>query len=1490
MAVKRDKDVTADDALNAVEEALRIDFGADDNSGADKPAGSKDTGSTDHGILADDLLDQVELPSDDFASDDFTATGSSGAEKPSAIDPNPPLAPSSAPANDDQLSNISDLVYRLDKRPSRSIYWFAFLIATLWVGVVGYFAYSRFGSQFPALSELGSDERLPEAMLFAGLFLVPLLFIWAFAVMARRAQELRLAARSMGEAAIRLLRPESVAQDSVNNIGRAVRREVAAMGEGVERALARAGELEVLVHNEVMNLERSYTDNEIRIRTLVADMTGERELIVNHAERVRATLTGAEENIRVELNAVDGRIAEAVDNATANLSNTLEIRRDEVHARLTEANDAIANRLAASGDQMALLVNSTSEQAVERLAASGQALDDVINNRANESAALIETTGQTITQLLENRTAELERQGNDVVNRFEETVQGTATGLLTTIQETSDGLKTHLDTQFTAINDGLSSHLGNMQGALETTGSTLVESLGMRTEALDKVLADGTNAIGATIGHRLSGFSTSLNAKVDEIVNNLQERSADLEQNSERIDLAIKNRTDLIKDTLIAQTKELADTFNTGRDVVSDALAAGRGQINEDAESLKLALTRQAKEVADVFVQGEDKIITGIEIHKSEFRVRTDQLKQELIGQSEQVGSVFVEGAERVAEVIRERTDEVQARTAKMQETLADQTRDVAAAFVAGEEQIANVVMERQAEIRSRTEQIRETLTANTKDVADAFIAGEERIEQVINERQTEIHTRVEQIGEILSAQTAEVAHVLADGEMKFVKSVEARRDELTERTDRIRQTLVEQTGEIAGAFIAGEESLISRISERQDEIKSRADEIKNAMEGQSGDIASMFETAQSRLTETMQEGQKTLDNQLGSRIEQAGATLDDKAQKLSTLLSERVNVINSTLGSGLVDTQRKLEEKSVEFNTMLAERSAELAHVLETQAKPLADKVKSAGQEVTARLSETSTIVTNDVTDLLGRLGEANNVLADLLNTGRRDLGGLQSSLAHDAKTIGESVIKAKENLDISTNLMSKSESRFSETAGHTVANFQAIADRFDKHADTLSEASRLIDGAESNFSATLESRQGTIDALASGLVKRTEEIETHMQQFTELMNATLSDAQARSHEIGGRIGDDLTRAINDATARFMQTTDSMRAASAEVQRALEETRLEVRRGVLELPEETRESADAMRRVVVDQIQALKDLSEIVARSGKTLDASQASAQPRAFASASGEAAPRRPAPPRPRYDTPTAVPPAPVRYRSDPIPDPSFGGVDPYASRGDYQSEFSRQSAEANRAATDRNAGAAMPEWQSGADRTAPQARQVDTEVRAQPAPRSDQRQGSQGWVSDLLRRASSNEPVPPQAPPANQRGNPASEMYRPATEQTRPERPPLHMMETLNSLSMDIASAIDHEASVELWDRYQRGERNVFTRRLYTLKGQQTFDEIRDKYRRDAEFGSAVDRYINDFERLLADVSRNDRDNIMSQTYLTSDTGKVYTMLAHAAGRLT
>jgi hypothetical protein len=170
------------------------------------------------------------------------------------------------------------------------------------------------------------------------------------------------------------------------------------------------------------------------------------------------------------------------------------------------------------------------------------------------------------------------------------------------------------------------------------------------------------------------------------------------------------------------------------------------------------------------------------------------------------------------------------------------------------------------------------------------------------------------------------------------------------------------------------------------------------------------------------------------------------------------------------------------------------------------------------------------------------------------------------------------------------------------------------------------------------------------------------------------------------------------------------------------------------------------------------------------------------------------------------------------------------------------------------------------------------------ATPAPPQDER----GWVSDLLRRASRDEEVPAEHSAAAGFETEPAPMHEVNGAVNGSTPPAPASAEPLNALSMDIARAIDHDASVELWERHRRGERNLFTRRLYTLQGQQTFDEIRKKYQRDEDFRSAVDRYIQDFEKLLAEVSRNSKDRNASNAYLTSDTGKVYTMLAHASGR--
>ncbi|RWD27511.1 MAG: kinesin, partial [Mesorhizobium sp.] len=560
-------------------------------------------------------------------------------------------------------------------------------------------------------------------------------------------------------------------------------------------------------------------------------------------------------------------------------------------------------------------------------------------------------------------------------------------------------------------------------------------------------------------------------------------------------------------------------------------------------------------------------------------------------------------------------------------------------------------------------------------------------------------------------------------------------------------------------------------------------------------------------------------------------------------------------IGQSTNDAAKTIGANTRELNTMLAARSAEMSRILDETAKPLVERFAQGGselqrsmEEVTERATEklrsenaalvnalasrtaetlsavegARSTLADSVAELIGRLSTSSAQLGQLIDQAAVNLGHVEERLTGSTQSFATTTEKAAQTFASSARLVDSNTTRLTDLSSATLREVASIATKFDEHSRLLSSASDLLSSAQSNLEHTLE-RQSSLDDLAVGLVKKSEDLEKVMRSFENLVGQTMQNAEGRTMESAEKIRTAIAEVVESATKRFADATEEMRRTAGSIKSELDLTRAELKKGVIEMPEEAKESTSAIRRAVSEQINALKELSDIVAKSGRS---GSDSSEPRSLRPA--PQAPARPAEPPRR---------PPVQQQQQP-------------------------------------------------ERRAPQAPLGETTLRgtldlerpAEAAPRREPngRTPQGGWVRDLLTGASREEELRPAAP---------AEAPRPAPAQ----RSPLHVVESLNSLSVDIARAIDHDASIELWNRYRRGERDVFTRRLYTLKGQQTFDEIRRKYQAEAEFRAAVDRYCDDFEKLLKDVSRNDRDNIMAQTYLTSDTGKVYTMLAHASGRL-
>ena len=437
------------------------------------------------------------------------------------------------------------------------------------------------------------------------------------------------------------------------------------------------------------------------------------------------------------------------------------------------------------------------------------------------------------------------------------------------------------------------------------------------------------------------------------------------------------------------------------------------------------------------------------------------------------------------------------------------------------------------------------------------------------------------------------------------------------------------------------------------------------------------------------------------------------------------------------------------------------------------------------------------------------------------------------------------------------------------------------------MPKLSRLSDGilhnSSSRSNSALEHRRNSLQALIGDISGRSEAFEATLGRFAANVEDSFARSQARAQEISAALASatrgasiavagqfetirdtaakerertaqtlqatleqtnaQLTGALDHAADRFRQSVAEVKDMANQVQRELDQTRQELRRGVLDLPQETSETAEAMRRVVSDQIRALKELAALVSDSGATYDVVEPSA-PAAAITAVASARFEKP-PPRAiesareveAASTPEALTRIAEAIAAPATERPALGRIGA-SEPSPPLSRTQTQSWPAPSAATPRPA--ATP---------------------ATPAPASASDRGQPGWLSNLLAAASRDEPV--------ETGSKGAE--------------------TLEALNREISSLIDNAAAVEMWDRWRRGDTGAVSRRLYTEAGQQAFDELRRRFRADPQFRETTTRYMQEFERLLAKISHSDRDGSQWRAYLLSNTGKVYTILAHASGKL-
>ena len=1450
-------------------------------------------------------------------------------------------AANSQPAANDDRRSVGQILQTMQTQSNRTPVVIGTALAAFWLAL-----WSIYGFSLWSTGEWAYVAQHTKALLIFAAFGPAALFI-VFGALIRRTQEMRLTARLMTEVALRLAEPESLATESVVSLSQAIRREIASMGDGIERALARASELETIVRAEVSNLERAYSENERRIRTLLEGLSSEREAITTNAERVKQAISGAHENLSQELEVAGKSLADRVGDAGAHVTSTLGTKGEEITLALSRTGETLVEKIDSHGTQI-----------VERMSTTGQdvsrKLTDASEIVATKLAQEIGTLDQKLKTTGESLVTELTLRGNEVSTRLDETGQhitSTITSgsedLATRLQESSNFLGKTLATQTEALVDRLGTASVHLTETISSSGEELANRLQESSEFLDKTLTTHTDSLVDRLGvasvHLAETISTHNTSLTDTLLQVAEDLSTKLEEKTQTISQTLAHESEVLTSQLDERSNALLTHLSSQSSLLTDNLEQARTHLVE-------AISEQNAHLTD------------------SLSITTEDLTRKLASQSEtftvtltNTSDTLVETLTQKGEALTQRLDETAAR---LSSTIVEDGFGLAHKIDASAQQLHETIV-------VQGQKLQEELSTIGASSAEQLQLGADQARLLLDDHVQTIEARfAHSTSEAISAlgtHGERINEAVATRLKTYDETIVAHGSQLTENiathTSLFTNLVSERMASVEAAFTTHAASFTDRLSDRAREaaelIEAKANDFTHVAEFKTLEVASQFDTHISRFEETAQISAQALGNAIDghinsfnesarSRLQEASNTmelvqngLDARSSAMTESLVENALTIARVMNEGVekistavdpVALETVLTQRIAELNSSLTNRTKQLQDtlldqggvlqtLLENKGPMLVERLTARGHEIAQEVASVAELVTDAISEktssIINRLGETSieitrsfdqstNDLQKLFEKGtgtsvhallttneklKEDLSDVLQRLAETSIALNGVVNEAGNSLEAiegtltnrvrdfqgSVTAISNQINNLNTASLTTLSQTDALVERLHQEHDNLATSANAFAQSQREIDRLLLQRNQSLESLLANVHSKTDEMESVLDSFTSIFEEAVRKADTRAREIGAYLSDatqgltsqiglqfedirnsgtkerertatalrtlydqansEMAQMFEQSLSRFQSSAAELRGIAAQVQQDIDAARQEVRRGANELPRETAEQAAALRRVVGDQISALKQLTDIVNKSGQPLDigmpvsgmpVSPLGLQQPLNLQPLAPAAPYR-APEPLRASEPFR---APEPLRAPPIMSGPMIDPVPPLPREDYSGRMQRATPTAPRPSV------------------------------------PDRGQAGQGWISDLLARASREEQRLPSAAPM-----------------TAPQM----SGDPLQGISLDIASMVDHLAVSDVWDRYNRGERNIFSRRLYTAQGQQTFDEIRRRYRAEPEFRETVNRYNREFERLLNEINRDDRDGGMVRSYLISDTGKVYTMLAHAAGRL-
>ncbi len=614
------------------------------------------------------------------ANNDITQDSAqdSGAQPPRRAAKRRPAGPPRAriAANDDSPS-IGGLIYALDQKPDNTPFRYAMIASLVWTIIGLGFAWVTLGAEYSAGASLGDVLTRSTTFFILAATVVPIAVLWFLALLAWRSEELRLRSSTMTEVAIRLAEPDRMAEQSIASLGQAVRRQVSFMNDAVSRALGRAGELEALVHNEVAALERSYEENERRIRGLIQELSGERHALLNTSERVTDTLRtlGTDvpalidklSNQQIKLATIIQSAGEnlsslemAVGQSTGRLEETLGNRTDQLQLVLSSYTDAIGSALGHRTEEMQQVLEGYTNALAYALESRGETLQITFNNSLEAVDQTLAARAQTFDHQLIDRTRALDAAFSDRLRQFDDAIMRSTMAMDSAVTERSMALTSALDNHAKTF-------ANTIQHQTQELDEQLVLGISSVRRTSENITRQSLKAIEGLAGQSelLRNVSENLLGQINQITGRFENQSQgimraanSLEAVNYKIDTTLQTRHAELSRTLDRMSGK-ADEF--GRFIegysstIEGSLNDAEARVRTGAEELRLGTeaTRRAavSEIERLKLEADAEGTRALDDLRNRFASVSNAVSQQIDSLSSRVDAASGEARQRAAQV-----------------------------------------------------------------------------------------------------------------------------------------------------------------------------------------------------------------------------------------------------------------------------------------------------------------------------------------------------------------------------------------------------------------------------------------------------------------------------------------------------------------------------------------------------------------------------------------------------------------------------------------------------------------------------------------------------------------------------------------------------------------------------------------------------------------------------------------------------------------------